>query len=98
MSENGLAFPIHGKDGKEGGSFMFCRDQTRNLTELEQCAFRRSRTILLNVLHLFLTFDDDLFNIYTNDIQVKILCSQKVDNEGYSVDTVANALLESFYG
>lgn len=61
IAKHVLAFPISGRHGQGEGSLMCQRDKTRSLTEFEWCEFRRIRAIFLNVLHLFLTLEDDRF-------------------------------------
>lgn len=71
---------------------MCQRDQTRNLTEFEQCAFRKTRAIFLNILHLSLTLDDYLFGTRAADNHVKTLNCWKADKENHSADVVADAI------
>lgn len=98
VSQHLLAFPIVGR-GKDGASnWMAQRDQTPNLTEFEQTAFKDTKDIFLHVVHLFLTLDDDLFGTRAADNQVKLLSSRKADKEGHSADAVADALSRIVFG
>lgn len=81
-----------GRTNDGSATWMSQRDQTPNLSEFENMAFRETRRVFCHILHMFATVDDDLFGTRAADNQVKMLSARKADREGHSADAVADAL------
>lgn len=81
------------RSGDNGGnSWISQRDQTRQLSEFENLAFRWTRKVF-STLSLLATLDDDLFGTRAAENQVRTLSNRKADKEGHSADDLAHALL-----
>lgn len=98
MSEKMKAYYRTRKGDESNLTWIAQRDRTRQLTEFENLALRDTRKVILTLLQLFATLDDEIFGTRAADNPVKTLSCRKVNREGESAEAIADALFRVVFG